>query len=289
MDLPFDGAISRYFKNDAPADLRRAIKDASARDILSPGYPYPARMPSKDYEREYDQLQIELVRMQAWVKETGQRIAILFEGRDAAGKGGTIKRFVENLNTRGARVVALPKPTDEEATQWYFQRYVEHLPAAGEIVFFDRSWYNRAIVEKVFDFCTVEQREKFFRQVLPFEQMLVGDGIRLYKFWISIGRAEQLRRFLAREQDLLKQWKLSRVDVEGLAKWDDYTKAIEETFLRSHSELAPWTVVRGDDKRRARLAAIRRVLVDLDYDRKDAQALGTLDPLLCGGPDLYDD
>lgn len=289
MDLPFDGAISRYFEKDAPDTVRNAIRRADKGDILNPTYPHGERLPRKIYDREVKALQVELVKLQAWTKATGQRIAIIFEGRDAAGKGGTIKRFREYLNPRGARVVALAKPTEAESSQWYFQRYVDHLPSGGEIVFFDRSWYNRGVVEKVFGFCTDEQRERFFRQVLPFEQALVDDGVHLFKFWLNVGRAEQLRRFLDRERDPLKQWKLSSIDVKGLARWDDYSAAIRETLARSHADCAPWTVVRSDDKRRARLSTIRHVLSALDYDHKDAGATGETDPLICGGPDIWDD
>ncbi|MEM6375945.1 MAG: polyphosphate kinase 2 [Pseudomonadota bacterium] len=288
MELPFDGAISAYAEQGAPKDLRDLLKKANQKTILSGSYPYEHRLKRRDYEAQLHALQIETVRLQAWARETGARIVILFEGRDAAGKGGTIKRFREFMNPRGARLVALPKPSETEASQWYFQRYIAQLPAAGEIVFFDRSWYNRGVVEKVFGFCTDEQREVFFRQVLSFEQMLINDGILLTKFWLNVGRAEQLRRFLARETDSLKQWKLSWIDVEGLRRWDDYTDAIEETLTRSHAADTPWTILRTDDKRRARLAAIRHVLSGIDYGRKDAQALGDPDPLVCGGPDLWD-
>ncbi len=288
MDLPFDGAISAFFENDAPKEVRDAIHRADKDDILSPNYPYSEIMPKKAYEKDLEKLQIELVKMQSWAKETGERIAILFEGRDAGGKGGTIKRFRENLNPRGARVVALPKPSDTEATQWYFQRYITHLPAAGEIVFFDRSWYNRGVVEHVFDFCTSEERQHFFAQVPDFEKMLVEDGIHLFKLWLNVGQAEQLRRFLDREKDPLKQWKLSWIDVEGLKRWDAYSKAIPETLTLTHTQPAPWTVIRSDDKRRARLAAIRTVLCALDYPKKDAKALGQIDEKICGGPALWD-
>ena len=288
MDLPFDGAISTFFENDAPADIRNAIKRADKGDIINPQYPYSERMPRKAYEKDLEALQIELVKMKSWARESGARIAIVFEGRDAAGKGGTIKRFRENLNPRGARVVALPKPTETEQTQWYFQRYVDHLPAAGEIVFFDRSWYNRAVVEHVFDFCTPDQRNHFFAQAPEFERMLVDDGIRLFKIWLNVGRGEQLRRFLSRERDPLKQWKLSWIDVEGLRRWDAYSAAIRETFDQTHTDHAPWTVVRSDDKRRARINAIRSVLCQLDYARKDTKALGQIDPKVCGGPNVWD-
>ncbi|SMC46216.1 polyphosphate kinase 2 [Primorskyibacter flagellatus] len=288
MQLPFDGAISAFYKDDAPTAIRNAIARAEKGDVLNPTYPHSERMPRKAYQRDMDALQIELVKMQSWAKSSGARIVIVFEGRDASGKGGTIKRFRENLNPRGARQVALSKPTETEATQWYFQRYIDHLPAGGEIVFFDRSWYNRGVVEKVFGFCTDAQREHFFTQVPEFERMLVDEGIQLFKLWLNVGRAEQLRRFLAREQDPLKHWKLSRIDVEGLHKWDAYSEAIGETLARSHTEEAPWTIVRSDDKRRARLAAIRHVLHGIDYAGKDHKALGKIDGQICGGPDTWD-
>lgn len=288
MKLPFDGAISSYFKTKAPTHVVQAIKAADKDDILAPGFPYDERMKRKDYEKEIKALQIELVKLQAWVKATGARVAIVFEGRDAAGKGGTIKRFRENLNPRGANIVALSKPTETEQSQWYFQRYINHLPAGGEITFFDRSWYNRGVVEHVFGFCTPAQRERFFRQVHGFEEALVDDGILVFKFWLNVSRAEQLRRFLARESDPLKQWKLSAIDVKGLAKWDAYSDAIAETLTRSHSLQAPWNIIRSDDKRRARLAAIRTVLHHLDYANKDPDSLGDLDPMICAGPEIWD-
>ncbi|MCE0504854.1 polyphosphate kinase 2 [Roseivivax sp. GX 12232] len=287
MSKPFDGAISAFYQDGAPEEIRRAIAGADRKDMLDPDYPHARRLGRDTYEDQLAALQIELVKMQAWVKVTGARVVVVFEGRDAAGKGGTIKRFRENLNPRGARVAALPKPSDTEASQWYFQRYIQHLPAAGEIVFFDRSWYNRGVVEHVFGFCTPEERELFFAQVADFERMLVNDGIRLTKFWLNVGRAEQLRRFLAREGDPLKHWKLSWIDVEGLKKWDAYGAAISETLERSDSPHAPWTVIRSDDKRRARLAAIRHVLTGLDYDQKDPAALGTPDGAICGGRDIW--
>lgn len=287
MAKPFDGAISAYFEKDAPKKIRDAIRRAEKGDMLSEGYPYSERMPRKAYEKAMGALQIELVKLQAWAKDSGARIAVVFEGRDAAGKGGTIKRFRENLNPRIARVVALGKPSDKEASQWYFQRYIDHLPAGGEIVFFDRSWYNRGVVEQVFDFCTHDQREHFFHQVPDFEKMLVDEGIILVKLWLNVGRGEQLRRFLKREQDPLKHWKLSWIDVEGLKRWDAYTAAIAETLDRSHTDIAPWTVIRSDDKRRARLNAIRCVLAQVDYANKDAAAIGQVDSLIAGGPDLW--
>ncbi|WP_299675088.1 polyphosphate kinase 2 [uncultured Roseobacter sp.] len=288
MNLPFDGAISSFFETDAPQPIRDAIQGAEKGDVLSPSYPHADRLARKPYETALEALQIELVKMQAWVRESGARVVMVFEGRDGAGKGGTIKRFRANLNPRGARIVALSKPTDAEAGQWYFQRYASQLPTKSEIVFFDRSWYNRGVVEKVFEFCTDSQRSEFFRQVNPFEEMLVDDGVLLFKFWMNVGRAEQLRRLLARERDPLKQWKLSWIDVEGLKRWDAYTDAIHETLTKSHTDVTPWTIVRSDDKRRARLAAIRTVLHGLDYARKDTTAIGKIDTSICGGPDIWD-
>ncbi|MDZ7710561.1 MAG: polyphosphate kinase 2 [Roseovarius sp.] len=287
MDLPFDGAISAYLDEHAPRDVRDAIARANKGDVLDPGFPYSERMAWKAYKRDLALLQIELVKLQHWARKTGARVAIVFEGRDAAGKGGTISRFRANLNPRGARLVALHKPSDTEATQWYFQRYIDHLPAGGEIVFYDRSWYNRGVIEHVFGFCTEAQREYFFAQTPDFERMLVHEGIHLFKFWLNVGRAEQLRRFLDRERNPLKQWKLSDIDVEGLAKWPDYTAAIAETLERTHTDDAPWTVVRSDDKRRARIEAIRHVLSAIDYGRKDHPVIGAPDPAILGGPDLW--
>jgi polyphosphate kinase 2 len=285
---PFDGAISAFAESQAPEDIRKTIARADKDDVLSDSYPHSERMSRKAYDKQMEQLQVELVKMQAWALESGARVVCVFEGRDAAGKGGTIKRFRENLNPRSANVVALPKPTEKEAGEWYFQRYIRRLPTAGTIAFYDRSWYNRGVVEKVFGFCTDAQRDHFFQQVQPFEDMLVDDGIHLFKFWLNVGRAEQLRRMMDREADPLKQWKLSWIDVEGLKKWDDYSTAIRETLDRSHSDHAPWTIVRSDDKRRARLAAIRCVLHGLDYSNKDVQAIGEIDTSICGGPDIWD-
>ncbi|GAA0292965.1 polyphosphate kinase 2 [Rhodovulum strictum] len=287
-DLPFDGAISKFYRDTAPAEIRKAIETADKNDILSESYPYRKRMDEAGYLAELQTLQVELVKMLADIKATGKRVAVVFEGRDASGKGGTIKRFRENLNPRNARVVALPAPSDREKTEWYFQRYIPHLPAGGELVFFDRSWHNRSVIEPVFGFCTPEQREHFFAQVPDFEKMLVDEGIVLVKLWLNVGRAEQLRRMLKRERDPLKQWKLSWIDIEGLERWDAYTAAIREMFARSHTGPAPWTVIRSDDKSRARLAAIRRVLVRVDYKGKDEAAVGSPDPRICGGPEIWD-
>ncbi len=283
-DKPQGGGISAFYENDAPQDVVEAIKGAKKGQILEPSYPYDKRWNKDDYEDTIAALQIQLVKMQSWVKETGKRVAIVFEGRDAAGKGGTIKRFRENLNPRNARVVALSKPTEREAGEWYFQRYIQHLPTAGEIVFFDRSWYNRGVVEHVFEFCTPDQRESWFKQVPEFEDMLTRDGIKLFKIWLNVGQATQLKRFLDRESDPLKQWKLSWIDVAGLAKWDAYTQAIDETLTKTHTDHAPWTIVRSDDKKRARVNAIRSVLQHLDYPDKD---IGEIDGKIAGGPDIW--
>jgi polyphosphate kinase len=289
LEKPFGGAITRYFQEGAPVPVREAIRRAKDEVVLDPGFPYDRRMDKDDYEDQLAALQIELVKFHAWVRDTGRRIAIVFEGRDAAGKGGAIKRVRENLNPRVAGVVALQKPSEREAGQWYFQRYVHHLPAKGEIRLFDRSWYNRGVVEHVFGFCTPEERATFFRQLPDFEQMVVDDGISLTKIWLNVGRAEQLRRFLDREKDLLKQWKLSRIDVDGLAKWDAYSDAIAETLSLGHTAHAPWTVIRADDKRRARLAVIRAILSRADYDGRDDAVVGRPDPLICGGPEMWVD
>ena len=278
------GEIRDYFEKKAPKAVRDAIRKAEKKRFLDPGYPHSKKMKTDDYEAEIAALHIELVKLQAWVKETGERVAIVFEGRDAAGKGGTIKRFREYLNPRGARVVALSKPSDVERGQWYFQRYIQHLPTAGEIVFFDRSWYNRAVVERVFGFSTDAERELFFHQVPEFEDMLVNDGVRLFKFWLTVGRAEQLKRFLDREDSPLKQWKLSPIDFKSLDRWDDYTRAIDEMFERTHSVAAPWTVIRSDDKKRARIAAIRHVLSSIAYDGRTKNAKTPPDAAICGRP-----
>ncbi len=287
MTLPFDGAVRTFLTEHAPPELRKALKTAEKGEMRSDNYPYDTKLDRKVYDRDLANLQIELVKLQAWVKDSGARVCVVFEGRDAAGKGGTIKRFRENLNPRVAKVVALAKPTDREAREWYFQRYIQHLPAAGEIVFFDRSWYNRGVVEHVFDFCTPEQRAKFFDQAPDFEQMLVDDGIHLVKIWLTVSRPEQVSRLLAREEDPLKQWKISWIDVEGLKRWDAYSEAIGETLARTHTAHAPWTVLHSDDKRRARLSAIRTVLQGLDYTQKNPAVVGAPDPLICGDPSLW--
>ncbi len=256
--------------------------DQLAGDWREGGYPYRNLMSRKNYERQKYRLQVELLKLQAWVKETGQRVVIIFEGRDAAGKGGTIKRLMEHLNPRGARVVALEKPSDQERGQWYFQRYVQHLPTAGEIALFDRSWYNRAGVERVMGFCTADEYAEFMRQTPEFERTLVRSGIHLIKFWFSVSRKEQRRRFKEREVHPLKQWKLSPIDLASLDKWEDYTKAKEAMFFHTDTADAPWTVIKSDCKKRARLNAMRYVLHKLPYTGKDTERISQLDPLLVG-------
>jgi polyphosphate kinase 2 len=245
-------------------------------------YPYKNLLRRSTYEKEKFRLQVELLKLQAWVKETGQRVVILFEGRDAAGKGGTIKRLMEHLNPRGARVVALDKPTDAERGQWYFQRYIQHLPTQGEIVLFDRSWYNRAGVERVMGFCSPEEYDEFMRQTPEFERHLVRSGVHLIKFWFSVSRAEQRRRFKEREVHPLKQWKLSPIDMASLDKWEEYTKAKEAMFFDTDTADSPWTVIKSDCKKRARLNAMRYVLHKLPYQNKDIEQIGKLDPLIVG-------
>jgi polyphosphate kinase 2 len=246
------------------------------------GYPYDHKMTRREYEEFKRSLQIELLKLQSWVKETGQKVVLLFEGRDAAGKGGTIKRFTEHLNPRGARVVALEKPSERESSQWYFQRYIEHLPAAGEIVMFDRSWYNRAGVERVMEFCTPEEYLEFMRQAPELERMLVRSGIHFVKFWFSVSRGEQRTRFASRQTDPVRRWKLSSMDLASLDKWDAYTEAKEAMFFYTDTADAPWTVIKSNDKKRARIAALRYVLHTLDYADKDTEVVGQPDPLIVG-------
>ncbi len=245
-------------------------------------YPYKNLLSRKSYEQQKYHLQVELLKVQAWVKSAKQKVVILFEGRDAAGKGGTIKRFMEHLNPRGARVVALEKPSEVERGQWYFQRYVQHLPTAGEIVMMDRSWYNRAGVERVMGFCTDDEYREFMRQAPEFERNLVRSGVHLIKFWFSVSRAEQRRRFEERKAHPLKQWKLSPIDLSSLDKWDSYTMAKEAMFFNTDTADAPWTVIKSNCKKRARLNAMRYVLHRLPYANKDLEAIGPLDPLLVG-------
>ena len=255
---------------------------------LAGDYPYPEKMGLEEYEHEKHLLQTELLKAQNWVKQSGQRIVSLFEGRDAAGKGGTIKRFMEHLNPRAAHVVALEKPTEIERGQWYFQRYIQHLPTRGQMVFFDRSWYNRAGVEKVMGFTTDRDYLEFMRQVPALERMLVNSGLILNKYWFSVTRQEQLRRFHSRKNDPLKQWKLSPIDVQSLDKWDDYTQAKKAMFFHTDTADAPWTVVKSDDKKRARINVMRHFLSNLDYPDKDESIVSTPDPKIIGSVrDIY--
>ena len=245
-------------------------------------YPYSSKMPRKVYEAHKAELQVELLKVQKWVKEQGEKIVVVFEGRDAAGKGGTIKRFMEHLNPRGARVVALDKPSERERGQWYFQRYVEHLPTAGEMVMFDRSWYNRAGVERVMGFCTPSEYLEFMRQGPELERMWVRSGIRLFKFWFSVSQEEQRRRFASRQKDPLKQWKLSPIDRASLEKWDEYTEAKEAMFFYTDTADAPWAIIKSDDKKRARLNAMLHFLNALPYTDKDRSLVHAPDPLIVG-------
>ncbi len=265
--------------DDDPVLLTR---DGQPVDTWREGYPYQERMDRGDYEREKRLLQIELLKLQNWIKASGERLVVLFEGRDAAGKGGTIKRFMEHLNPRGAQVVALEKPSERERTSWYFQRYIAHLPAAGEIVLFDRSWYNRAGVERVMGYCTRPEYLEFMRQAPELERMLVRSGIRLVKFWFSVSRREQQTRFLIRQVDPVRQWKLSPTDLASLDRWDDYTEAKEAMFFYTDTADAPWTVIKSNDKKRARLSAMRHVLSQFDYANKDPEVVGVPDPRLVG-------
>jgi polyphosphate kinase 2 len=292
-------AITDILKGEAPADRAALVQqllkaetppststvhpdDELATDWREGGYPYKNLMGRKNYERLKYSLQVELLKLQAWVKTTGQKVVIVFEGRDAAGKGGTIKRFMEHLNPRGARVVALEKPSEVERGQWYFQRYVSQLPTAGEIVLFDRSWYNRAGVERVMGFCTNEDYLEFMRQCPEFERNLVRSGVHLIKFWFSVSRQEQRRRFKERQIHPLKQWKLSPIDMASLDKWDEYTKAKEAMFFYTDTADSPWTVIKSDCKKRARVNAMRYVLHRLPYANKDLERIGAIDPLLVG-------
>jgi polyphosphate kinase 2 len=251
-------------------------------DTWRESYPYGERMPRPDYEVTKRQLQIELLKLQNWIKDTGQRLVILFEGRDAAGKGGTIKRFTEHLNPRGANVVALERPTEREIGEWYYQRYIQHLPSAGEMVLFDRSWYNRAGVERVMGYCTDAQLEVFVHQTPIFEKLLIDDGIHLIKLWFSVSRSEQRTRFLIRQIDPVRQWKLSPTDLASINRWDDYTVAKEAMFKLTDTAHAPWIVVKSNDKKRARINAMRHVLSQFDYPYRDRDVIITPDPLVVG-------
>ena len=265
-----------------PQEILRTVEGADPSRIISDSYPYPTRMRRRRYEARKAELQVELLKLQNWVKETGQRIVVVFEGRDAAGKGGTIKRFMEHLNPRGATVVALPAPTERERGQWYFQRYVQHLPTRGEIVFFDRSWYNRAVVEPVMGFCTPAETVRFLRDTVLFEDMLINEDLRLFKFWFSVSQEEQLRRVMSRAQDRLKQWKLSDVDRRSLPLWDEFTEAKKLMFAASDTKASPWVVVKSDDKRRARLNCMRFVLRSFNYDPEVLRRVRKPNPKLIG-------
>jgi len=269
---------------DARHRLARLRHDPEAiRQAFENGdYPYTNKINRKVYEKRKAELQVELLKVQEWGRETGQKFVLIFEGRDAAGKGGTIKRFMEHLNPRGAHVVALEKPTEREQNQWYFQRYVKHLPAAGEIVLFDRSWYNRAGVERVMGFCSAAEYLEFMRQCPDFERMIVRSGVRLFKYWFSVTQEEQRRRFESRSKEPLKQWKLSPIDKASLNKWDDYTEAKEAMFFYTDTADAPWTIVKSNDKKRARLNCLQHFLANLDYPNKDHHVVHGPDPLIVG-------
>lgn len=277
-----DTAIANFNLDDP--DLPDPIDKAA---LASGNYPYERKMKRKPYEKELRKLQTELAKLQGWARETGERFAIIFEGRDSAGKGSTITRFTQHLNPRHARVIALTKPTETELGQWYFQRYIHHMPTSGAFAIFDRSWYNRAGVERVMGFCTEDQVAQFFREVPQFEQMLVRDGIHLHKYWLTIGRPMQLKRFHARRHDPLKQWKLSPIDIAALGKWDEYTAARDDMFRHSHTELTPWTVVRANDKMRTRLNVLRHFLSGVDYPNKNVDVVGEPDPKIVGSGDHF--
>ena len=268
---------------DLPAEIEDNV-------FQSGNYPYEEKLKRKRYEKTLKQLQLELVKVQSWLQESGERVVIVFEGRDAAGKGGTINAFRSYLNPRHARAVALSKPSDIEQGQWYFQRYAAHLPTSGDFVMFDRSWYNRAGVEPVMGFCTDEQHRNFLRQAPEFEDMLVKDGIHFFKFWLNVGQEMQIKRFHDRRQNPLKRWKLSPIDIKALSKWDEYTKARNLMLEKTHRDHAPWTIIRSNDKRRARINAIRHFLLSLDYEGKDPETIGEIDDKILGhGPDFFNE
>jgi polyphosphate kinase 2 len=280
------GGKEREFDIDDPV-LPDWIEDNK---LTAGGYPYDKKMKGEEYEKELEGLQIELVKAQAWLQATGKRVMALFEGRDAAGKGGTIFVLRQYMNPRTARNVALTKPTPTEAGQWYYQRYVDHFPTSGEFVTFDRSWYNRAGVEPVMGFCTPEQHEKFLDETPHFERMIANEGVHFFKFWLNIGRETQLERFHDRRWSPLKNWKFSPIDIAGVGKWDDYTRARDQMIERTHKEFSPWIVVRANDKRRARLAVIQRILMSLPYDGRDLDAIGKPDKKIIGeGPEFLKD
>jgi polyphosphate kinase 2 len=284
--LIFQPFSSRLFVTQQERIMQQTLfKTGLAAEETQP-YPYPEKMARGEYEKLKKELQIELLKVQNWAKETGQKIVLVFEGRDAAGKGGTIKRFMEHLNPRSARVVALEKPSEREQGQWYFQRYIQHLPTAGEMVFFDRSWYNRAGVERVMGFCTPSEYLEFLRQTPQVERMLANSGILLFKFWFSVSQQEQHARFLSRRDDPLKHWKLSPVDVQSIDKWDEYTTAKEAMFFHTHTADAPWLIVKSDDKKRARIHCLRAFLAHLDYPNKNLEVATLPDPLIVQMPKI---
>jgi polyphosphate kinase 2 len=283
--VDIDQAKTPEERRESPSHIFGEMRHSpeQIKDLFRNGkYPYKTKIRKSSYEKHKEELQVELLKVQSWVKETGQRIVVLFEGRDAAGKGGTIKRFMEHLNPRAARTVALEKPTDHERGQWYFQRYVKHLPTEGEMVFFDRSWYNRAGVERVMGFCDSLEYLEFMRQVPDLERMLVRSGIRLFKFWFSVTHEEQERRFNARSGDPLKQWKLSPIDQESQGKWNEYTEAKEAMFFYTDTADSPWTIIKSDDKKRARLNCMQYFLSELDYPGKNKHIVRGPDPLIVG-------
>ena len=283
VTLEIDGK-SREFELDNPI-LPDWLSEAA---MASGGYPYEKPLKRHKYEKTLETLQEELVKVQSWMQATGERVIIIFEGRDAAGKGGTIGRFRQYMNPRHARTVALSKPSDVERGQWYYQRYVDHFPTAGDLVMFDRSWYNRAGVEPVMGFCTDDQHAKFLHDTPGFEKMITDEGIHFFKFWLNVGQEMQLMRFHERRHSALKNWKLSSIDIKALSKWDDYTKARDIMLAQTHTTHAPWTIVRTNDKRRGRLNAIRKVLLSLDYEGKNAANISELDVEITGqGPDFF--
>jgi len=271
-----------------PDHIVEKVCTSKRRRLIGPQYPYKTKADREEYEQDKAALQVELLKLQKWVRDTGERIVMIFEGRDAGGKGGTIKRFMEHMNPRQAHVIALTVPSPREQGQWYFQRYISTLPSKGEMALYDRSWYNRGVVEPVMGFCTPEQHKLFLKQAPVFEKMLVDDGIRLYKFWFSVSREEQFRRFKSRETDTLKQWKLSPVDQDGLKRWDEFTKAKNMMFDKTCVDWAPWTVIRSDCKKRARINCMRHVLNSLPYEGKNDKVAVPPDPKVVGSvKDMY--
>ncbi|MGP4671402.1 polyphosphate kinase 2 [Agrobacterium salinitolerans] len=282
VDITVDGKL-RSFDIDDPV-LPEWVEE---KKLSAGNFPYDKKMKREDYDTTLEALQVELVKVQFWLQTTGKRVMAVFEGRDAAGKGGAIFAARAYLNPRYARVVALTKPTETERGQWYFQRYISHFPTAGEFVLFDRSWYNRAGVEPVMGFCTPEEHKRFLKETPRLEKMLVHDDVHLFKFWLDIGRETQIERFHDRRHSPLKCWKLSDMDIAALTKWDDYTQKRDEMLANTHTDDAPWTVVRANDKRRARVNLIRHILLALDYEGKDKKAIGEIDDKIVGsGPDF---